>query len=63
MTQTTFRDVLPRKVNLTIATNPAGLQLRLDAQPTATPLSFESVVGIVRGLEAPATQVVGRDDL
>ena len=51
--------MLPRKVNLTIATNPAGLQLRLDAQPTATPLTFESVVGIVRGLEAPATQVSG----
>ncbi len=58
-TQTTFRDVLPRKVNLTIATNPAGLQLRLDAQPSATPRTFESVVGIVRGLEAPATQVSG----
>ncbi len=58
-TQTTFRDVLPRKVNLTIATVPAGLQLRLDAQPMATPLTFESVVGIVRNLEAPATQVSG----
>ena len=34
-TQTTFRDVLPRKANLTIATNPAGLQLRLDAQPVS----------------------------
>ena len=58
-TQTTFRDVLPRKVNLTIATSPPGLQLRLDAQPTATPLTFESVVGIVRGLDAPATQASG----
>ena len=59
LTQTTFRDVLPRKTNLTIATNPAGLQLRLDGQPTATPLTFESVVGIQRGLEAPATQLSG----
>ena len=58
-TQTTFRDVQPRKVNLTIATNPAGLQLRLDAQPVSTPRTFESVVGVVRGLEAPATQVSG----
>ena len=58
-TQTTFRDVLPRKANLTIATNPAGLQLRLDAQPVSTPRTFESVVGVVRGLEAPATQVSG----
>jgi glucose/arabinose dehydrogenase len=59
LTHTTSRDVLPRKVNLTLATNPAGLQLRLDAQPIATPLTFESVVGIVRGIEAPATQVSG----
>jgi glucose/arabinose dehydrogenase len=59
LTQTTFRDVLPRKVNLTLATSPAGLQLRLDAQPTATPLTFESVVGIVRALDAPLTQTSG----
>ena len=62
-TQTTFRDVLPRKVNLTIATNPPGLQLRLDAQPTATPLTFESVVGIVRGLERPGDTGLGRYDV
>jgi glucose/arabinose dehydrogenase len=58
-THTTFRDVQPRKVNLTIATNPAGLQLRLDAQPVSTPRTFGSVVGVVRGLEAPATQLSG----
>ena len=58
-THTTFRDVQPRKVNLTIATNPAGLQLRLDAQPVSTPRTFGSVVGVVRGLGAPATQVAG----
>jgi len=59
LTQTTQRDVLPRKSRLTLATNPAGLQLRLDAQPVTTPLAFDSVVGIVRTLEAPATQVLG----
>jgi glucose/arabinose dehydrogenase len=59
LTQTTFRDILPRRVNLTLGTNPAGLQLRLDGQPTTTPRTFESVVGIVRGLEAPATQTSG----
>ena len=51
-TQTVQRDVLPRKVTLTLATSPAGLQLRLDGQPIATPTSFEAVVGIVRALEA-----------
>ena len=58
-TQPIFRDVHPRTVSLTIATNPPGLQLRLDAQPTPTPLPFTSVVGIVRGLEAPLTQSSG----
>ena len=58
-TQTTFRDVLPRKVTLTLATNPTGLQLLLDAQPTASPVSFESVVGVRRTLGAPLTQTSG----
>ena len=40
-TQTVQRDVLPRKVTLTLATAPAGLQLKLDGQPVATPTSFE----------------------
>ncbi len=55
-THTSQRDILPQKARLTIATTPAGLQLRLDGQPTATPLSFDSVVGITRGLDAPLTQ-------
>jgi glucose/arabinose dehydrogenase len=59
LTHATFRDVLPRTVQLTLATNPAGLQLLLDAQPGATPVSFTGVVGIVRSLEAPATQASG----
>ena len=58
-TQTTFRDVLPRKVSITLETSPAGLQLLLDAQPTATPITFESVVGIVRTLGAPSPQLLG----
>jgi glucose/arabinose dehydrogenase len=53
-THTVQRDVLPRKVTLTLATSPAGLQLELDGQPIATPASFSAVVGIVRTLEAPA---------
>jgi glucose/arabinose dehydrogenase len=59
LTHTTTRDVLPRKVRLTLRTSPAGLQLGLDSQPTATPVTFESVVGISRGLQAPATQLAG----
>jgi glucose/arabinose dehydrogenase len=59
LTQTTYRDVLPRKVRLTLAASPAGLHLLLDGQAAATPISFDAVVGIVRTLEAPATQAAG----
>jgi hypothetical protein len=58
-THTVQRDVMPRKVSLTLATSPAGLQLRLDGQPVATPLTFDAVVGIVRSLDAPSPQSSG----
>ncbi len=58
LTQTTFRDVLPRKVRLTLAASPPGLQVLLDGQPATTPLSFDAVVGIVRTLDAPTPQGV-----
>ena len=52
------RDILPRVVRLTLATSPAGLQLRLDGQPVTTPHAFDSVVGVVRTIDA-ADQSVG----
>ena len=57
---TVFRDVNPRTVQLTLATSPAGLSLRLDDQPQATPLTVTGVVGVQRTLEAPSPQTVGR---
>jgi glucose/arabinose dehydrogenase len=59
LVHTSQRDIFPRKVRLTLATNPAGLQLKLDGQPTATPITFDAVVGIVRSLEAPTPQSSG----
>ena len=47
------RDVFPRKVRLTLATSPGGLQVRLDGQPVTAPLTFDSVVGMVRTIDAP----------
>ena len=52
-THTVQRDVFPRVVRLTLSTSPAGLQLRLDGQPVATPHAVDSVVGVVRALDAP----------
>jgi glucose/arabinose dehydrogenase len=59
LTHTTQRDIRPRKVRLTLATRPAGLQLLLDGQPVATPKTFESVVGIVRSVGATSPQAFG----
>ena len=59
LTRTTYVDIRPRLARLTLATNPSGLQLKLDGQPVSTPLSFDSVVGIVRHLEAPTPQTYG----
>jgi glucose/arabinose dehydrogenase len=59
LTHTTQRDIQPRIARLTLATNPAGLQLQLDGQPVATPLSFDSVVGIVRNIAATTPQASG----
>jgi hypothetical protein len=50
---------VPRTVRLTLATNPAGLQLKLDGQPVTTPFSFDSAVGSVRELEATTPQAPG----
>lgn len=49
---TVQRDVFPQTVRLTLATSPAGLPLALDGQPTATPATITSVVGVQRGLAA-----------
>jgi glucose/arabinose dehydrogenase len=58
-THTTQRDIQPRTVQITLATNPASLQLRLDGQPVATPATFTSVVGIVRTLGVTTPQTSG----
>ena len=59
LTTTVFRDVQPRTVQLTFATSPAGLSLRLDGQPRTAPLTVTGVVGVQRTLEAPSPQTVG----
>ena len=58
-TQKVERDILPRKVSITLATSPAGLQLLLDGQPVSTPLTFVAVVGIERSLGVVTPQTSG----
>jgi glucose/arabinose dehydrogenase len=59
LSHTVYRDILPRTANLTLQTNPAGLQVTLDGQPVATPVTFPSVVGVQRTIGAPSPQVNG----
>jgi hypothetical protein len=59
MRTTTFRDILPRTVTITLATQ-SGLQLTLDGQPFTGPSTFTAVVGMVRTIGAPSPQVRGK---
>ncbi|MFL6662453.1 MAG: Ig-like domain-containing protein, partial [Rhizobacter sp.] len=54
------RDVQPRKVQVTVATQPAGLALTLDGQPITGPTAFTGVVGIERDLTAADQNFNGR---
>jgi hypothetical protein len=56
---TTFRDVTPRVSNLTVQSNPAGLQLTIDGMPVTAPATFGSVVGMIRSIGAPSPQTSG----
>jgi glucose/arabinose dehydrogenase len=56
-TSVATRDIHPRTANITLATNPSGLQLTLDGQPVTTPYTFTGVVGFLRsiGVTTPYT--------
>jgi len=55
---TTFRDVVPRTVNVTLSAQRSGLQLTLDGQPSPEPFTFVGVVGMLRTIGAPSPQTV-----
>jgi hypothetical protein len=55
---TTFTDIQPNKVTMTMGTNVPGLRLNLDGTPVRTPSPVQAVVGVPRLLGAPATQTV-----
>jgi glucose/arabinose dehydrogenase len=59
LTHSSVRDVQPRTVTLQLTTSPAGLQVTLEGQPQATPLSGPSVVGMMRTLGVVSPQTAG----
>ena len=59
LSTTSFVDVLPNTVTITLTTAPAGLRVTLDGQPVTTPVSVASVVGIVRTLGVVSPQTSG----
>ena len=52
------RDVTPRTVQVTIATNVSGAQILLDGQPQAAPHTFTSVVGVQRTIDVSSPQSI-----
>jgi glucose/arabinose dehydrogenase len=53
---TTYADILPNVVTLTLASDPSGLQLTLDGQPVTAPYAVRGVVGMTRTIGASSVQ-------
>ena len=56
---TTFRDVRPRTVTISLTAQHSGLVLTLDGQPLTAPTTFTAVVGMQREIGARTPQTIG----
>jgi glucose/arabinose dehydrogenase/chitodextrinase len=59
LTSTTTFDIQPRRADVTLASEPAGIDLKLDGHEETSPYTFRGVTGLERSLEAPASQTLG----
>ena len=59
MSTTTSVSLQPQTVNLTIASNPSGLQSVFDSTSQTTPFTVTVIIGSTHSLSAPATQTLG----
>ncbi len=57
-TDTTYVELFPVTSHLSLQTQPAGLQIRLNDIPFTTPYSTPALSGMVRPMEAPSPQVL-----
>ncbi len=62
LTHSSFRDILPKKVDITLQSNAVGAQLKLDGQPVTAPYTFQGVVGLIRSIEAVPSNFVSWSD-
>jgi glucose/arabinose dehydrogenase len=60
LSSTVSVDLDPRLVNLTLETNPPGLNITVDGQPFAAPYTTQSVVGVIRSIGADTQTRNGR---
>jgi glucose/arabinose dehydrogenase len=58
LASTVLHDLLPITADVTLETNPPGLQVALDGTPQATPTTFTGVVGMTRSLGAVTPQTL-----
>jgi glucose/arabinose dehydrogenase len=58
LAQEATRDVLPRTSRVTLRTEPAGLQVSLDGEPTLSPTEFVGVAGITRVVSVETVQAL-----
>ena len=59
LSDTAHVDLTPRLVELTLLTQPPGLNVTLDHQPRQTPLTVTTVAGVERVIGAPQPQTIG----
>ncbi len=58
LTASTYRDVLPRKATIRLASSPTGLRLTLEGQPVTAPYAVQSLTGMIRTLGAVSPQTL-----
>jgi glucose/arabinose dehydrogenase len=55
---TTYVELFPVTSNITVVTQPAGLQIRLNNIPFTTPYSSSTLSGMIRPMDAPSPQTL-----
>lgn len=59
LSKTSYTEIFPQVTDITLETDPPGLNIKLEGAELATPFTFTSVTGQLRAIEAPASQVQG----